>query len=90
VAAQEPFGGIVEHAEYVAALPRVDQRRVTVAANRAVFADLVAMAAAQVDAVRKRGVVAQRAAGRPPHANRRHGASVMPVRPLTARKSSSP
>ena len=46
VAVQEPFGGIVEHAEYVAALPHVDQRRVAVVAAR------------------KRGVVAQRDAGR--------------------------
>ena len=69
VAVQEPLGGIVEHAEYVAALPRVDQRRVAVLAERAVFADLVERVAVQVDAVRKRGVVARRDAGRPPPAS---------------------
>ena len=61
---QEPFAGVVEHAEYVAALPRVDQRRVAVLAERVVFADLTEMVAVQVDAVRKRDVVAQRDAGR--------------------------
>ena len=41
--------GVVEHAEYVAALPRVDQRRVAVLAERAVFADLVEKVAVRED-----------------------------------------
>ena len=58
VAVQKPFAGIVEHAEDVAALLRVNQGRVPVVAEGAVFPELVEMVAVQVDAVREGGVVA--------------------------------